>query len=358
MRILVLNWRDINNPQSGGAEILTHEMAKRWSAKGHEVTQISSSFSGAPREEILDGVRIVRLGRWWSIHVLTPFFYINNLRGKIDVIIDEVHWFPFFAALYERKKTVLLACEVANKLFFKLFSYPVSILGRLLEKIYFLTYRSIPTLAISTSTKNDLVQEGFDEKDITVLPMGINLPINLKKYPKEKQPTIIYLGRLNKQKGIKDAITAFEFIKREIPTSKLWVVGSSRLKPDTIQQDSIKFFGFVVEEDKFRLLAKAHILIVPSMHEGWGLIVKEAAFVGTPAVGYNVSGLKDTIQDGKTGFLVEESPVKLARATITLLQDRKLYEKISKTAQHEVGCYRWDDTARVALGVIEKIKGK
>src|SRR3989344_9527106 len=121
MRILILNWRDIKNPAAGGAEILTHKMAKPWVAWGHAVTQFSSGFAGGKSEEKIDGVRIIRRGAWWNVQLLAAYYYITRFKNHTDIIIDEVHWYPFFAALYARKKTVLLACEVARKLFFALF---------------------------------------------------------------------------------------------------------------------------------------------------------------------------------------------------------------------------------------------
>ena len=161
MRILILNWRDIKNPGAGGAEILTHEMAKKWVAWGHEVTQISAKYKNAKDEENIAGIRIIRIGSWWSVHFLTFIYYLNNLRNKTDVIIDEVHGLPFFVALYEPHKTTLFACEVADRLFFNFFPTPLAHLGLILERIYFKLYKNIPALAISPSTKEDLISRGF-----------------------------------------------------------------------------------------------------------------------------------------------------------------------------------------------------
>src|SRR5438309_329776 len=99
MRILILNWRDIRNPASGGAEILTHEVAKRWVDMGHIVTQFSSKFPNAKRDETIDGVRYLRSGQWWNVHGFAAIYYIFYLRNKTDLVIDEVHWFPFFSAI-------------------------------------------------------------------------------------------------------------------------------------------------------------------------------------------------------------------------------------------------------------------
>src|SRR6266571_4976822 len=126
MKILILNWRDIKNPSGGGAEILTHEMAKRWINSGHQVMQFSSLFKNAKSKENIDGVDFIRKGKWWTVHVFA-FFYYHSHKKNIDVIIDEVHWFPFFAAMYAPGKTLALTCEVASKLLFKIFPYSVAL---------------------------------------------------------------------------------------------------------------------------------------------------------------------------------------------------------------------------------------
>ena len=190
MQILILNWRDIKNTAGGGAEILTHEMAKRWVKSGHQVIQISANYPGGKKQQIVDGVKIIRLGKWWSVHFLTIFYYFKNLRSKVDVIVDEVHWFPFFAGLYARKKTVLLACEVAQKNFYAFFPRSVAFVWAQLEKVYLFFYRGLPTLTISPSTRDELVKKGFKKERVTVLPMGLTVPKGVKSFSKEKKASL------------------------------------------------------------------------------------------------------------------------------------------------------------------------
>lgn len=364
MRILILNWRDIKNPGSGGAEILTHEMAKKWLAWGHTVIQISARFNQAKKEEIIDGVKIIRLGRWWSVHFLASIYYLKYLRNKTDVIIDEVHGLPFFAAIYAPHKTILFACEVADKLFFHVFPAPVARIGIALEKIYFKLYRNVPVLAISSSTQKDLINRGFRKRNITVLPMGLNVPENLKKYSKEKNPTIIYLSRINKQKGIEDAIEAFRLIHDSIPNSRLWIVGTGapqyvgRIK-NIIKNYGVskyvKFFGFVNEKEKFELLSRSHILIFPSVHEGWGLVIAEAGSVGTPSVVYDVPGVRDVVSRGKRGIMVKRGrPDLIAKEVTQILKNDTLYKSLINNLTAFKNAAGWDKTSRTAILVLKK----
>ena len=94
MNILILNWRDVKNPKSGGAEIVTLEHAKYWVKKGHNVTWFTSSFKGAKREEILNGIKIVRYGNFITVYLFAPFYYLFS-KTKFDIIIDQIHGLPF-----------------------------------------------------------------------------------------------------------------------------------------------------------------------------------------------------------------------------------------------------------------------
>ncbi|MGI8420235.1 MAG: glycosyltransferase family 4 protein [Candidatus Levyibacteriota bacterium] len=361
MTILILNWRDIKNPAGGGAEILTHELAKRWVKHGHSVMQISSSFKMAKTNETIDGVQFIRKGTWWTVQIYAYFYYKKYLKDKTDIIIDEVHWFPFFSYLYAPKKTVALICEVANKLLYQIFPYPVALMWRFIEKIYLIAYRNVPAMAISQSTYDDLVEEGHIKKNLIVLPMGLTLPVKIKHFAKEKTPTLIYVARLNKQKGLFDTIQAFALIKSEIKEAKLWLVGSG--DPTIINQvkkqitlhkldGAVKLFGFVSEEKKFELLSRAHILMSASAQEGWGLTVPEAGLTRTPAVVYNIQGFRDIIQDGKEGMLVDKNPGALANGVVALLNKKELYKKMQDAVEKKAKSFSWDTSAEKSLQFI------
>jgi glycosyltransferase involved in cell wall biosynthesis len=363
MHILILNWRDRRNPNAGGAEVLTHEMAKRWVQAGHIVTFFTSSFRGLLQQENLDGVTIIRRGQWWNVHILAFFYYVFSFRNTTDIIVDEVHWVPFFSVLYARKKVVLLVCEVANRLFFHLFPYPLALIGRAVEKFYLFLYRSVPMLAISPSTKHDLIGEGIDERHITVLPMGLNVPRRMKRIPKEKTPTFLFVGRIHPLKGFIDAVEAMGIIHARIPHAKLWIVGTGdasyiEMLKDRIEQlhlvDCVQFFGYLSEKEKFMIYQRAHLLLVPSIQEGWGLTVTEAASQETPSVAYDTAGLRDVVVDGVTGVLTgKNTPEDLANAVLALWKNKKQYRRLQQAGKRRAGEMSWDKTATTALNVIQ-----
>lgn len=369
MKILILNWRDIKNPSSGGAEILTHEMARRWVAWGHEVSQFSSKFTDSPQYEEIDGVKIIRRGHcdaryfFKSVHLMA-FFYYQKVKDKIDVVIDEIHGLPFFTPWYVQKKKVGLICEVAGELWGEIFGPVFGPLGRITEKFYLHNvYKKVPLLTISHSTKKELIKEGVSAKNITILPMGVSVPKNVKEFKKEKEPTLIFVGRLTKAKGVEDVIRVLKQLVKQFPTIKLWIVGKGdgryvnhlkELISNMGLKNRITFFGYLSDIDKFKLMSKAHILVHSSIKEGWGLTVIEAAVVGTPAIGYNVPGIREVIIDGRTGFLVEKNNLsQLTMHIVKMLSSKDTYEKLVKSSREHGRTHDWDKTARMALNVLQ-----
>lgn len=368
MRILILNWRDIKNPGSGGAEILTHEIARRSVLLGNEVTQFSSFFSGAKRKEIIDGVTIIREGRadtrslFLSVHFKAFLFYLKK-KENYDVVIDEVHGVPFFTPFYVRKKKVVLICEVANDLWVKNFGLFFGNIGRSIEKLYLSKiYKNIPYVTISQSTKKDLISHGVDKDSISILPMGITIPKKLKKIKRENNPTFIFVGRLNPAKGIEDVLSAFQKIQKKHTKAHLWIVGRgsnsykkylmSFCKKLGIDQN-VTFFGFVSEEEKFMLLARAHLLVHTSIREGFGLTIPEAGWVGTPVIAYNSPGLRDVVKNDKNGVLLEKNNYeKLAEKSLEIVNNLELYKKLCKGAREEARKYKWNNTVESMLNIL------
>lgn len=369
MKILILNWRDIKNPAAGGAEVLTHELAKRWVEEGHSVTQFSSLFKGGKPEENTDGITIVRQGhadaRYLSssVHFAAYRYYNKFCKGKIDVVVDEIHGLPFFTPLYVREHKVGLICEVADELWKKGYGPFFGAIGRMLEILYLrVVYKKIKFVTISSSTRKELINNGVQQELIHVIPMGITRPVSKSMPVKEKNPTLIYVGRLAKAKGIEDAIRILKEVKKEIADIKLWVVGRGDeeytdyllgLVRESGLENEIKFYGFVSEEKKFELMARAQILISPSQKEGFGLTVPEAGFVGTPSVVYDIAGLRDIIIHKNNGILCDMNVLSMSQAIIGLLKDKFLYKKVQKNIKDYAETLSFDYSSKIALSFIK-----
>lgn len=339
MRILIFNWRDPKNPKSGGAEIVTLEHAKYWVEKGHQVTWFASLFPQAKATDALDGVTIVRAGSSLGVYLRAPFYYLKN-RREFDVVIDEIHGLPFLTPFYVRKPKIAFIHEVAGEIWDYMYPFPINLLGKLYESIYFLFYKSIKFWTDAPSTIDDLVAKGIPKQNCIAIPCPTNIKALTKLPKKEKDPVFIFVSRIVKMKGIEQVIEAFSTIVKELPTAKLWIVGSG----DETYVQSLKkrvsgmgltgrvdFKGRVSEEKKIDLLRRSHLLLHASIKEGWGIVVIEAASQATPAIVYNVSGLKDSVKNGRTGVILKKnSPEEMAKEAVSLWSSPKRYRQMQE----------------------------
>lgn len=356
MKILIYNWRDIKNPEAGGAEVFTHENAKRWVKAGNEVIQFSASFPRAMNEETVDGVRIVRDGNRITVYSKAREYYKKYFsKEKFDIVIDEINTIPFFTPDFVKEKKVALIHQLAREFWFHETPFPAALLGRyFLENRWLSKYRNIPTMAVSNSTKQDLINLGFT--NVSIVPEGIRFK-PLKKVPRKENKTLIFVGRLKKAKKPQDAIKAFSIVRKKIPSAKLWIAGSGyyRDKLEKIAGKNVRFFGKVSEKRKLELMRKANAILVPGIREGWGLIVTEANACGTPAIAYNVPGLRDSVEDGNNGLLVSPNPKNMAEAIIRFLSDKNLQEMLSENALTHSRQFSWDNSAKETLNFLEKV---
>jgi len=316
------------NPEMGGAEVFTREVAKRLVKSGHEVTLFTSKFDGCKGEEVDDGVRIIRAGKIFNLSVYwkAKKYYMNRFsKEDYDVIIDGINTRPFLTPNFvnNREKIVALIYQLAREYWFYETPFPISYIGcYFLENKWLRNYMNLPTVTISESTKRDLLDIGF--KKVFIVPVGLNFTPLSKIPEKEKYPVIAYAGRLKRAKRPDHAIKAFKIIKEKIPEAELWIIGEGPYRGDLERMagDGVKFFGGLSNEERRKLLARAWILVNPSVREGFGLNVLEANALGTPCIAYDVAGLRDSIIDGKTGLLVKENGnvEKLAEAIFKMYQ--------------------------------------
>lgn len=364
MNILFLNWRDIKNPSSGGAEILTHELMKGLVKRGHNVTLFTSYFHGSKKQEILNGVRILREGKqdvrtlFSSVHYKAYLFYKNH-KG-FDLLVDEIHGVPFFTPLYVKGEKVALVCEVAGSLWDFAVKFPFNIFGKIIERIYPFFYHDTLFLTISNSSKKEMQNIGFGK--ISVLPMGSNTAI-ISKLSNKTEPNIIFLARVSKAKGAEEALKALKIVEKEISNIRLWIVGPInknyknyllRLINQANLSKNVKIYGEVSEKEKIEILDKAYLLISPSQKEGWGLTIHEAGARGVPSIVYNVPGLCDVVRDGLNGIICKRNtPEELSKNILKLFDDKRSYMKLQMGAIEERKKHTWDKTIEVFLKEVQ-----
>lgn len=350
MKILWLSWKDKQHPYAGGAEVVLHELCKRLIAEGHEVTILTARYTGAKKYDHLDGAKVVRIGTNSYTHsFLALAYYLRHFRNQFDVIVDVVNTAPYLASLFRgNAKHLLFYHQLARKIWFYETKRPLSWLGYyLLEPgaTFLLShFGNGKIITISNSSKHDLIRHGFKSDRIAVISQGIELqPVkNLDKIKKYSQPTLLSLGTIRPMKGTAEQIKAFELAKPKIKNLKLKVAGGAvgeygqkvlNMIENSPYAKDIEYLGKVNQKQKIELMRRSHLILVSSVKEGWGLIVTEAASQGTPAVVYDVDGLRDSVQHQVTGLISRaNTPGAMATQIIRALQDSKLYTKLRQEA--------------------------
>ena len=316
----------------------------------------TSEFNGCERDEIVNGVRIIRGGGKYTVYRRAKYFCKENCR-RFDVIIDEINTRPFLTPKFVAKeKIIALIHQLAREFWFCETPFPVSIIGYYFLENYWLShYRSVPTITVSESTKRDLEQIGF--KRVFIVRNGLDVR-PLDAIPKKSErPTVIFLGRMKRAKKPQDVVEAFKLVKKEVKDAQLWMVGDGylRRKLEDKAKDA-EFFGFVNGKTKVELLKKAWIIAVPGVREGWGQVVTQANALATPAVGYDIPGLRDSIKHGYNGLLVEGGDIQAFAETITkVLIDDVLRNKLSRNTLEWAKQFSWDKSAEEFERVIESV---
>jgi glycosyltransferase involved in cell wall biosynthesis len=231
MKILVFNWRDIENPNAGGAEVFTHEVTKRLAGSGHKVTLFVARFPGCKSEEMVDGVRVVRDGGRYTVYFRAWMRYLREFRGKYDIIVDEINTVPFFTPKFVNSGERLFAVlHQFAKVYWKYETrFPLSIVGPFLESRWLNNYKHVPLL-VDESISKELQSTGFTK--VFVHQEGVNVTPLERTPSKESTPTILYLGRLTRAKRVDHLIQAFRLVKARIPEAKLWIAGDGYMRKD------------------------------------------------------------------------------------------------------------------------------
>ncbi len=352
-KLLMITWRDIKSPFSGGAEILSHKILKELKNK-YDITVWSSAFPNCKRFEKIEGIQYIRMGSKkfnfigpynWRVYftVFRFFWFTNGRKVDFDIIIEQINNIPFLFALYGSKNTIIYINQLCRINWFYQVPKIIALFGYyIFEPVYLWLLRNKKVITISSSTKNDLLKFGFKTENINIIPIGIDIkPIsrfsNIKKF---KDFSLLSLGNIREMKRTLDQIKAFEIAKKNIHNLKLYIAGSpsggyTAKVFDLIHKSQYKrditYLGSVSKNQKIKILQKCHCLLVTSIKEGWGLVVTEASSQGTPSIVYNVDGLRDSVKNNKTGLICEiNSPENLAEKIIKLSKNKSVYNKLKK----------------------------
>jgi glycosyltransferase involved in cell wall biosynthesis len=354
VRILILNERDPHHPRAGGAETHVHEVFRRLAARGHAVTELVSSFGGGAAREELDAVRFDRVGP-------LPGFYPRaaarcaraTRRGEFDVVVECLNKLPFLAPLYSARPVVGLCHHLFGTTAFRQVAWPIALTVVAVERAIPLAYRRTPIVAISSSTRDDLVARGIAPDRVEVQHPGIARPQAQPAPIARREPLVVYVGRLEAYKRIELVLEAVAQIAARRPAVRLALLGRGAERPQLERRavalgirERVEFAGFVSDAERDAWLARARVCVCASRKEGFGLTVIEANAVGTPNVASDAPGLRDTVQHGETGFLVQDGGSgAFAERIEALLGDDALAERMSRAALAWSQRFDWETAA-------------
>jgi glycosyltransferase involved in cell wall biosynthesis len=234
---------------------------------------------------------------------------------------------------------------MARRIWFYELPKPLGLVGWLLEPLYLRALNDRRVITVSESSKRDLQRHCFAAENISIITEGIPMKPIVTLPPigtKHKQPTVLSLGSIRPMKRMLHQLRAFEIAKASIPALRLEIAGDAnsrygqkflRAIKESKYATDIKYHGKVSDDARLKLFRKCHALLVTSVKEGWGLVVTEAASQGTPAVVYNVDGLRDSVLHGEAGILAKQNnPQQLAAGIVTILSNQKRYDRLRHKA--------------------------
>jgi glycosyltransferase involved in cell wall biosynthesis len=361
-RILVLNWRDVRHPEAGGAEQYMHEIAKRWVQAGADVTWFTARGPRQKARDRIDGIRVLRAGGTLSVYARTAFRLLRT-RGHFDAVVDCQNGIPFFAPTFAGRATpvVQVVHHVHQDQFATRFPAPMAALGRVLEgPVARLVYGDRAIAAVSPSTRTELRRRLGFTGPIFVVPNGQH-PVPVYSGGRAANPTLVVVSRLVPHKRVEILLGHLPSVAARVPGLRVEIVGDGPerarlqgLAADLGLQSTVRFRGRVGAEVRDELLSRAWLTTSTSAAEGWGCTVIEAAAWGVPCLALRVPGVRDSVLDGETGWLVDR-PADFGdalTAALEQLHDRSTAEQVARDCRDWAACFSWERSADLLAGVV------
>lgn len=351
--VVFLSWRDTRNPEGGGAERYLEKIAEGLVAAGARVTVFCAAHAAAPPEEVVSGVRYVRRGSKLSVYLRGAWALRSGLLGRPDVVVDVQNGLPFFTPLVTRAPVVVLVHHVHREQWPVVYPGATGRVGWWIERrLAPWLYRRRQYVAVSRATRDELRSLGVRGPRIAVVHNGTD-PFVPVVSGKAGHPVVAVVGRLVPHKQVEHAVDAAVALRDRFPGLRLHVVGSGWWEAELHEYaatrgagDTVIFEGHVDEVRKHEVYERAWLLALPSLKEGWGLVIGEAGMHRTPTVAYSdAGGTRESVADGRSGRLVD-GPAELTEVLGTLLGDRVERERLGLGALELSHAFSWEHAQR------------
>lgn len=346
--VAMFSWRDTMNPEAGGAESYLHQMAVGLVAQGARVTIVTAAYAGAPADEVVDGIRYVRRGGKLTVYLWGMLLLLLRRLGRVDVVVDVQNGLPFFTRLVTRKPVVVLVHHVHREQWPVVYPGLAGRIGWCVEsRLAPRLYRRDQYVTVSRATRAELIALGVDAARIAIVHNGAD-PALAATPARTTYPSACVVGRLVPHKRVELAIAATAALRTEHPDLRLTIVGSGWWEDELRAyvravgaEDMVELVGFVDERTKQEIYERSWVMALPSLKEGWGLVVTEAAQHGTPTVAFrSAGGTTESVRDGDSGLLVDSYP-EFVGALRLVLGDEVRRKELSEGARWLAGLHTW-----------------
>ena len=272
--LLALNFRDPAHPEAGGAELHLEEILLEAVARGFRVTWLASGFPGAPAEDHHRGISVKRRGTWWNFNWVVPGVLRREFRDPPpDWVVEDINEVPCFTPWWADGKVAVIVPHLFGATAFREASWPVALYVAALESLIPVAYAKARFVAISESTQADLARRGIERSRVAVVHCGLDHQAYRPDptVPKADRPTIVFVGRLRRYKGVDWLIRSLPAVLERLPETRLIVVGDGphrrALESQAVRlrvRHAVEFVGFAPAAEKARRMREAWVLVQPS----------------------------------------------------------------------------------------------
>lgn len=351
--IVFLVWRDTSHPDGGGSEVYVEHMARWLAGRGHRVTICCAAHPNAPADEVRDGVTFRRRGGRLGVYP-RGLAYLLGAGRRADIVVDVHNGIPFAAPLVRRRRLHVLVHHVHREQWQIIYPGVRGRVGWWVESwLAPRLYRRHPYITVSQSSRHDLAGLGIEPDRISVVCNGIDVPHPSRLQPRSATPRICVLGRLVPHKQVEHALQLVARLQPELPELRLDVIGAGWWSAELVAaaealgvSELVRFHGQVSDAERDALLDASWLMLAPSIKEGWGIAIMEAAARSVPAIAYSFAGgVTESIVDGETGVLVDD-PEELISQCRALLTDTEARLAMGKKARNRAQSFDWQRSAQ------------
>lgn len=358
----------------GGVEKRVWELATRISKRGHEVHWYGMKYWDGPdiidkngiwlhgvcpaQELYVNGRRSIREALYFAWKLLKPL-----AEERYDIIdCQNAPYFPVFSskacALLRRCNLIVTWHEVWDRYWYEYLG-KIGLAGQIVERIAAML--SSRAIAVSEATRKELIKIGVKERNITVIPNGVDIQAIEQIPPANNSVDILYAGRLIKEKGVHILVKALDILRKKKPDISCLIIGDGperknleKLTRELKLQSNIHFAGFLKnQKELIAQMKSAKIFVLPSVREGFGIVVIEANACGVPVITTNHprNAAKDLVIQNENGLLFEGTCQDLAEKITKVLSKNNWKNACKKQSQK----YDWDIITSHIEGVYKTV---